>query len=379
MQELGLIIVIAVVSLFLWLASHDISKVIPAKEVTDSAGHVVTLPMMTSTENGFLRVQNIAIVLTYMSWMAIMAMGQTTVIISGGIDISVGSIMGLSALVTALVLQNFAPDAPAWQIIPLGIGIPLGVGLLCGFINGILVVGLRMHPFIVTLATLSIFRWACLKIGAAHQGSLPSGDKVLPDAFGDRFVAWEFHYHRFGGRITENIQPVPFLVMLLCLLLGWLYLRHTVWGRENYAVGGNEEAAKFSGIRVPYVKLRVYLISGLSCGIAGMLNCGFFKSAVTDTGKGYELNVIAAAVVGGASLLGGRGTALGAVLGMLVLGLIENGINILQQVNLGVTTVKVVREDQQLILGVAVILAVAVDQFSMYLQSRRSARLRTAH
>jgi len=378
LQELGLIVVISFIGLFLWVASGSSSRILPAQEVTDATGTHL-LPMTTFLENKFLRVQNIEIVLTYMSWMAIMAMGQTVVIIAGGIDISVGSIMGLSALVTALVLQDFKPDTSPWVIVPLAIGIPLGVGAVCGFINGAMCVGLRMHPFIVTLSTLSMFRWVCLKIGSAHQGSLPSGDHVLPEAYTDNFIARSFGYSRMDGRLVEQIQWVPLTALLLCLVVGWLYLSHTTWGRETYAVGGNEDAAKFSGIRVPWAKMRVYIISGLSAGIAGMLNCGFFKSASTDTGKGYELNVIAAAVVGGASMTGGRGTALGAVLGALVLALIENGIFVLGQVNLGFATVKVDKEDQQLILGAAIIIAVAVDQFSMYLQSRRSARLRTSH
>jgi ribose/xylose/arabinose/galactoside ABC-type transport system permease subunit len=257
--------------------------------------------------------------------------------------------------------------------------VPMVVGLLCGLFNGVLVVGLRMHPFIVSLATLSIFRWVSLKLGVAYGASQPFGENPLPRNFTDNFVAWDIKYPRYGGQMIESLGVVPILVMLVCLVLGWVYLRHSVWGRETYAVGGNEEAARFSGIRVPWVKMRVYLISGLCAGIAGMLNCGFYKSAATDTGKGYELNVIAAAVVGGASLTGGRGTALGAVLGMLVLQLIEDGIFVLGYLNLGFAKIKVDKEDTQLIMGVAIIIAVAIDQISMHLQSRRSARLRTAH
>ena len=303
-----------------------------------------------------------------------MALGQTIVIISGGIDISVGSIMGLSAMVTALVLEEFPRQRPGWQVVPLGIGISVGVGLICGLINGSLVVGLRMHPFIVTLATLSIFRWGCLKIGTLYGSSLPWGDKEIPEGFAGHFIAWEVPYARYGGRVTESLQFTPMLIMLAIVLIGWMYLRHTIWGRETYAIGGNEEAARYSGIRVRWAKLRVYMISGACAGIAGMITCGFYKSASTNTGEGYELNVIAAAVVGGASLTGGRGTALGAVLGMLVLALIEDGISVLGRINLGFTTVSVVKEDQKLIMGLAIIAAVAVDQLSMYLQQLRSSR-----
>ena len=300
MQELGLVVVIVLLGIFLWLASGSVTLTLPAKEITDAAGHVQTVPMAQVQENKFLRINNLVpSVFTVMSWMAIMALGQTFVIISGGIDISVGSVMGLSAMVTALALEEFPPDASAWKVVPLGIAIPIGVGLVCGLINGSLVVGLRMHPFIVTLATLSIFRWGCLKIGAIYGSSLPWGDKAIPDGFADHFIAWQVPYTRYGGRISESLQFTPMLIMVAIVIIGWMYLRQTIWGRETYAIGGNEEAAGYSGIRVRWAKLRVYMISGMCAGIAGMITCGFYKSASTNTGEGYELNVIAAAGVGG--------------------------------------------------------------------------------
>jgi ribose/xylose/arabinose/galactoside ABC-type transport system permease subunit len=375
LQELGLVIVILSLSIFLWTASGDITLTLLPKTVNG-----VFMPLRQVHENGFLRIDNLGnSVLRDMSWMAIMAIGQTFVIIAAGIDISVGSIMGLSAFVTALALLRLPETAPAWQAIPVGMGVALGVGLLCGLINGSLIVGLRMHPFIVTLATLSIFRWASEKLGVLYGASQPSGDKVLPKAFTDNFIEYEYHHVVYGGQRTVNLNIVPILIMVACLALGWIYLRHTVWGRETYAIGGNEEAARFSGIRIAWAKMRVYLLSGMSAGIAGMLTCGYYKAAATDTGKGYELTVIAAAVVGGASLTGGRGTALGAVLGMMVLALIEDGIFVVGKINLGFARFNVVKEDTELILGVAIIVAVAIDQLSMYLQSRRSRGIGAAH
>ncbi len=284
MQELGLLIVILILGAFLFFASNDVPRNL-AVQVKDAAGNVTaTYSPETIQQNGFLNVKNMSVVFTYMSWMGIMAIGQTIVIISGGIDISVGSIMGLSAMLTALALQTISPDAPAWQALCLGISVPLAVGAACGFINGSLVVGLRMHPFIVTLATLSIFRWVSLKIGVRFGASLPSGDNVLHPAFTDSFIAWSFPFTRHAGRLVDNLQPVPTFIMLACLILGWIFLRHMVWGRETYAIGGNEEAARFSGIRVGRVKMRVYILSGLAAGVAGMLNCGFFLSGSTNTG-----------------------------------------------------------------------------------------------
>jgi ribose/xylose/arabinose/galactoside ABC-type transport system permease subunit len=162
--------------------------------------------------------------------------------------------------------------------------------------------------------------------------------------------------------------------MIVIMLLGWLYLHWMVWGRETYAVGGNEEAARYSGIQVGWTKLRTYFISGLCAGIAGMISCGFYKSAATNTGLGYELMVVAAAVVGGASLSGGRGTALGAVLGTLVIQLIDNAISL--PLKIGSKIIQVDKQYTMIIVGVAIIFAVAVDRFSEYLRNRRLAGAR---
>jgi ribose/xylose/arabinose/galactoside ABC-type transport system permease subunit len=221
-----------------------------------------------------------------------------------------------------------------------------------------------MHPFIVTLATLSIFRG--IAINSVQQGSLPYGDRILPEGFTDRFIAYTIDW--------KALEPVPMAIMILVVLVGWVYLGGTVWGRETYAIGGNEEAARFSGIRVGWAKMRTYLICGLCAGLAGMVSCGYYKSAATNTGYGYELTVVAAAVVGGASLSGGRGTALGAALGTLIMQLIDNGIGILSQVKIGPWTFEVRREQTMIIIGIAIVIAVAVDRFSEYLGQRRLAR-----
>ncbi len=331
-QELGLLVVVlvlgAILSLYGW---HDARPGRP---------------------NTFLNFENfVGGIATPMSYYAIMAVGVTFVIIAGGIDISVGSMMALSALAGAAVLQNFAVDAPAWKVLPVAFLVPLAVGLICGLINGGLIVSLNMHPFIVTLGTLSIFR------GIANvfppEKTLPTGGKALPSAFTTGFMRQEL----------LGLEAMPMIIMLICVALGWFYLRLMVAGRENYAVGGNEEAARFSGLRVHHIKLRVYALCGLCAGIAGMVSLGRFGTASTNTGFGYELTVIAAAVVGGASLSGGRGTALGALLGTLIIAMIENGIIILH----------LEQEYRLIIIGVAIILAVAMDRLSEYLRNRRLA------
>ncbi|TWT46118.1 D-allose transport system permease protein AlsC [Phycisphaerae bacterium RAS1] len=350
LQEAGLILVIVLIGLLLTLG-----------------GEPVTIKGVTM--NNFLRADNIiANIATPMSWIAIMAIGVTFVIAAGGIDISVGSIFGLAALGTAAVLQNFAEHASAWQVLPIALLTPLAIGGLCGLINGMLVVGLRMHPFIVTLGTLSIFRGIALV--SVPTKSLPASDKTLPLAFTRQFMSWQVEFQR-GDLPMLLLQPMPMIVMLLLLVVAWVFLGHTVPGREIYAIGGNEEAARFSGLPIRRIKLRVYLLSGLCAGLAAMVSTGYFGSANTATGEGYELMVIAAAVVGGASLSGGRGTALGAVLGALVIKLIENGIFILKEINFGVGKLTLSKEYSKIIIGIAIVLAVAVDRFSEYLQQRR--------
>ena len=350
-QESGLLVVIALLGLVLTFAAEPITV----------RGQVV---------NNFLRLDNlIPNVATPMSWMAIMAGGVTLVVISGGIDISVGSIFGLAALGSAAVLQLLPEDAGPLIVLPIAIGVPLVIGLLCGLINGAIVVGLRMHPFIVTLGTLSIFRGIALI--AVPTKSLPSGDRALPEAFTTHFMSWQWTLQR-GAAPPLMLQPVPMVVMLLCVAAGWVFLSHTVAGRQVYAVGGNEEAARFSGLPVGLIKLRVYALSGLAAGIAGMVSTGYFGSANTATGEGYELTVIASAVVGGASLTGGRGTALGAVFGALIIKLIENGIYILKKINLGLVTLPLSKEYSKIIIGFAIIVAVAVDRFSEYWRGRSS-------
>jgi ribose/xylose/arabinose/galactoside ABC-type transport system permease subunit len=301
--------------------------------------------------NTFLNFDNLIDgIATPMSYYAIMAIGVTIVIITGGIDISVGSTMALSALGGAAALQTLPPDASAWVVLPIAIFVPLVIGLVCGTINGALIVSLSLHPFIVTLGTMSIFRGLANVLPT--EKTLPAAGKLLPPAFTTHFMRWEV----FG------LQPMPLVIMLICVALGWFYLRMMVAGRETYAIGGNEEAARFSGLSVGWIKLRTYALAGLASGIAGMVSLGRFGTASTSTGTGYELTVIAAAVVGGASLLGGRGTAIGALLGTLIIALIENGIIIL----------RLAQEYRLVIIGLAIIVAVSLDRLSTFLRARRA-------
>jgi ribose/xylose/arabinose/galactoside ABC-type transport system permease subunit len=336
MQELGLVVVIivlgAILSAYGWYDARP--------------GH----------PNTFLNKDNLIDgIATPMSYYAIMAVGQTFVIITAGIDISVGAIMAVSALGSAALLIRATPYCSPTTLILLSIAMPLAIGLLCGLINGVLIVALNLHPFIVTLATMGIFRgianvlpWDTL------TNTLDPKTLVLPKAVAPLM---KYQYH--------DVNIIPGITMLICVILGTIYLRFMIAGRENYAIGGNEQAARYSGLPVKSIKLRVYALSGLSAGIAGMVSLGRFGTASTSTGNTYELTVIAAAVVGGASLAGGRGTALGALLGTLVIAMIENGIY----------TLNLKQEYRLIIIGCAIVLAVALDQISALVRERRLARL----
>ena len=176
------------------------------------------------------------------------------------------------------------------------------------------------------------------------------------------------NFFRLDNLIPKVATPMSWMAIMA--IGGWIFLSQMVAGREVYAVGGNEEAARFSGLPVGAIKLRVYALSGLCAGIAGMVSTGYFGSANTATGEGYELIVIAAAVVGGASLTGGRGSALGAVLGALIIKLIENGIYILKAINLGIVTLTLSKEYSKIIIGCAIVIAVAIDRLSDRIHKR---------
>ncbi len=301
----------------------------------------------------FLRADNLDKLAKNTSFFAIMAVGATLVIISGGIDLSVGSIYCLAAVCGAMFLHRFGPQgagagaSPVW-VVPAAILLCLGVGTLCGLLNGLGVVGLRVHPFVITLGTMAIYR------GIAFVMTKAQAYTHFPSQFTDGFIRFE---------VGHNLYPVPMTLMVAVTVLAALYLRWTVTGRQIFAIGGNEMAARYSGLPVERVKLKVYALSGLTAGIAAMIMLGYYGAASSDAGKGYELDVIAAAVVGGASLSGGRGSALGALLGALIIQMIGNGIIILE----------IDQNYSQIIIGAVIVVAVVLDRINTALRERRLA------
>jgi ribose transport system permease protein len=308
---------------------------------------------VVAKKNKFLNAQNLAQLAKDTSFIAIMAVGATFVIISGGIDLSVGAIYALASVLAALVFRAYGPESapgttPGGLGVLLGMLACLGIALGCGLLNGTMIVALKVHPFIITLGTMAIFRGIAFVV---TKGQSIGG---FPLAFRD-LVRRE---------VGDGLSLVPLAVMVLVAIAGGIYLSRQAAGRRIYALGGNELASRFSGIRVDRVKLSVYLISGLTAGIAALLSLGYYGGATSGDGQGYELNVIAAAVVGGASLSGGKGSALGALLGALLIQMISSGIVIL----------RIDQNYSQIIIGSVVILAVVLDQLNHWLARRRLAR-----
>lgn len=343
------------------MGASGIGRLIRAKEAGLVVVVVLLYVMLASfggtierdgrTLNKFLQLAFQDLLFKETAYWAIMAIGATLVIISGGIDLSIGSIYCLSAVTAALFFQHFGPtgsDASAIWVVPVGMLLCIGTGVLCGFLNGVMITALRVHPFIITLGTMAIYR------GIAFVMTGGQTIRNFPTAL----------THGFIGREIGGLYPVPAIIMVLSVAIAWILMRNSVAGRYVYAIGGNETASLYSGVRVNRVKLGIYTISGLSGGLAALIMLGDFGSANSNAGLGYELNVIAASVVGGASLSGGRGSAIGAFLGALVIKLIEKAI-ILFEVN---------QEYSRIIIGIVVICAVVLDRVSASLVERRMTR-----
>ena len=302
--------------------------------------------------NKFLNADSLAQLAKDTSFVAIMAVGATIVIIAGGIDLSVGSVYALASVTAAMVFHHYGPDGPGaatspWVSVPLGIATCIGVGTLCGLFNGGMIVALRVHPFIITLGTMAIYR------GIAFVVTKGQSVGAFPEAFRD-LILYD---------LGRGLSVVPLTVMLLVTAIGGIFLARMAEGRRVYAVGGNELASRYSGIRVERVKLGVFILAGLTAGIAALMAIGYYGAATSGDGRGYELNVIAAAVVGGASLSGGKGTALGAFLGALII----------QMINTGIVILGIDQNYSEIIIGAVVILAVLLDQVNNWIARRRLA------
>lgn len=286
--------------------------------------------------NAFLEPQNLLLVTTYASFIAVMAVGMTAIIILGGIDLSVGSIYAIAALMGAKALIALGPEASGLVSVLVGLGVCCAVGALAGFVNGSLTVGLRVHSFIVTLGTMSILRGL---VAVITKGRSLTG---FPPSFTSGFFKAQV-----GG-----VTPTLTLFMVVVAALGAFVLGLTVLGRRIFATGGNETAARYAGVPVGRVKIVTFTLGGLLAGVSAAMYLGYLGAFEPAAGTGYELKVIAATVIGGASLSGGRGSAIGAVLGAIVVQLIDNGMVIF----------RIDQSYNSIVIGAAIVAAVVIDQ-----------------
>jgi ribose/xylose/arabinose/galactoside ABC-type transport system permease subunit len=283
---------------------------------------------MSVSSKEFATVANLTNVARQVSINAVISAGMTFVIITAGIDLSVGSLVALAGCVGMIVLN--------WTDSSI-IGVMAGIALagLSGAVTGAIVAWTRIPAFIVTLAGLTILRGLALII--------TGGSPIIKFEGGFRFL---------GQGVLWGL-PVPVLIMGAVMLAMHIVLTRTAFGAHVYAVGGNEEASRLSGINVAITKLRVYTIGGLLTGLAGMILMGRLSSAQPNTGEGFELDAIAAVIIGGTSLMGGRGTIWGTLVGAVVIGILNNGFNLMA-----------VDAHYQLVAkGVIILLAVLLDQY----------------
>lgn len=329
-QQAGLLFVILLIGTILSLSAGD--------HVNRVTGEVV---------NNFLNSYTLMQTATDASFFVIMAVGATVVIISGGIDLSVGAVYALAGVMTAMMLRAIGPESPFVAVV-LTLGMCVGIGVLCGLINGAMVVGLRVHPFIVTLGTMWIYRGVAFVTSKAESILVPPS---LTDV-----VKWSI-----GG---DALYPIPMIIMLIITAAGAIYLSRTVMGRHIFAVGGNVDASRYAGLRINRILIGVYILSGLTAGIAAFVGISYYGSASCADATGYELYVIASAVVGGASLRGGRGNAVNAMLGATLIVLIRQSIR----------TLHLDQNYEWIIIGCAIIVAVVLDQINQHFTTRRLAK-----
>jgi ribose transport system permease protein len=290
-------------------------------------GLVLLCGVLGILSDHFLTLDNLVNVFRQSAVNALLALGQLVVIVTAGIDLSVGSILGLSCVLAAQMLKAGVPPAAA-------LAAALGIGAALGSINGILLTKLRLpHPFIPTLGMMNVARGLALVV----SGGFPISE--LPASF------------RFWGAGTVLWIPAPVVVVVACYAIFHVFLTRTTAGRDIYAIGGNSQAALLSGVPVDRRLITVYLLSGLMAGAAGIVLAGRMNSGFPLAGSGAELDSIAAVIIGGASFFGGVGTVGGTLVGALIMAVLRNGLNLLN----------VSASWQTVVIGVVIVGAVLVD------------------
>ena len=295
---------------------------------------IVLVVLLAVTTPGFVKAENIANILRFSSPIVIMGVGMTFVIISAGIDLSVGSVVAFTSIIVAWCMHSG---------IPLGWSLVIGTltGSLWGVLNGALIVTLKLPPFVATLASMGMARGGAILL-ARHISGFGTSIEIPDESFAV-----------IGSGKFLGFLPVPVLILFLVVALGHYILNHTRLGRYTFAIGSNVEAARFSGIAVRRYTLLVYILLGTLAGVAGMIEASINRGGHGTLGQGYELQVIAAVVIGGGSFSGGVGTILGTLSGALIMGVIRNGC-ILNRIDY---------EWQLVVISTLIIVAVAVDTY----------------
>ena len=304
-----------------------IKRIIQSKESAIFLALILIMGVISLIAPKFMSAYNLFLVSRQISFVAIVAFGELFVILTGGIDLSVGSIMALAGMVAAYAMQSGIP-------IPLAVALGILVGLLMGAINGALISYVKIPPFIVTLGMLSLASGLVLGLTKGWPvTNIPQS--FLPLAQGE-----------FLG------LPIPVWIAGVLAVIAHIVLTYTAFGRRTYAMGGNEQATFLSGINVKRIKFILYMIPAVAASIAGIILVARFNSAQADTGKGWELDAIAAAVIGGTSLAGGSGSVLGVVIGACIMGVIKNGLVLM----------RVSSYWQTAIIGIIIVLAAGLDR-----------------
>jgi erythritol transport system permease protein len=318
---------------------------------------VIIIAVFGLLSDNFLAAGNIVTIIKQVAFNAIIALGMLLVILNGGIDLSVGSTVGLTGAVVGnlfrgvqIPLTEIFMYPKVWVIVVVG----LLVGMFVGWLNGLLIARLNLAPFIVTLGMLYVAR------GLTQV--LLNGQNITNELSGQEYLNNTGFFDVWASRPLG--LPISAWVMIVFAVVFSIVLTRTPFGRWLYATGSNERAAALSGVPVKRVQSRIYVLSGLCAAVVGILQVANISSATADLGQFYELNAIAAVVIGGAALSGGRGTVRGTIIGAFVIGFLANGLVIV-----GVSPFW-----QQVITGAVIILAVAVDQIQQIVQRRRNAR-----
>ena len=319
---------------------------------------IVLLVFFSITANNFLSVNTLLLIGKHVALYGIIAIGMTYVIITGGIDLSVGAVVGLAGMIAGGLLQKgltleFA-GVTIYFSVPLVVLITVLIGALIGVINGVIITKFNVAPFIATLGTMYI----CRGFANLHSNGATYSDLKGYEGLGNQ--GWTF----FGSTVFGI--PVGLLILAVLAVIFAIILKKTIFGWHVFSIGGNEKAAQLSGVKVDKVKILVYMISGICAAVVGIIACSQLAAAHPATGESWEMNAIAAAVLGGTSMAGGIGTIGGTIVGAFVIGVINDGM-----VMCGVSEFW-----QMVIKGLVIIVAVVIDQFQRNMEAKMALKAR---